>query len=70
MPSSDRYHLTPDPNAVEADSMEVTGLGRARLTVTFGLGTGLFEKNGEDRYAFARDERPRSSTFRDFRTTS
>jgi deferrochelatase/peroxidase EfeB len=36
--------------AVEPDSMEATGIGPSRLTVTIGLGTGLFEKNGEDVY--------------------
>jgi deferrochelatase/peroxidase EfeB len=42
--------LSSSDAAVEADSMEATGLGPARLTVTFGLGTGLFEHDGEDRY--------------------
>ncbi len=35
---------------VEPDSAEILGLGPSRLTVNFGFGPGLFEKDGEDRY--------------------
>jgi deferrochelatase/peroxidase EfeB len=42
--------LSTAESAVEPDSMEATGIGPSRLTVTFGFGTGLFESNGEDRY--------------------
>ena len=34
---------SPPARAPEPDSMEVVGLGPARLTVTFGLGPGVFE---------------------------
>jgi deferrochelatase/peroxidase EfeB len=37
----------------EADSSEALGLPAARLTVTFGFGAGLFEKDGQDRYGLA-----------------
>src|SRR5580698_2032068 len=37
-------------DTVEADSAEILGLGPSRLTVNFGFGPGLFEKDGEDRY--------------------
>jgi len=36
-----------------ADSGEILGLPAARLTVTFGFGTGLFIRNGKDRYGLA-----------------
>jgi deferrochelatase/peroxidase EfeB len=35
------------------DSGETVGLPPARLTITFGLGLGLFVKNGKDRYGLA-----------------
>jgi deferrochelatase/peroxidase EfeB len=35
------------------DSGEAEGLAPARLTITFGFGPGLFEKNGKDRYGLA-----------------
>jgi len=35
------------------DSSETLGLDPARLTVTFGFGAGLFEKEGKDRYGLA-----------------
>ena len=38
---------------VAADSGEALGLSPARLTVTFGLGSGLFIKDGVDRYGLA-----------------
>ena len=44
---------TPDWRAVAADSGEALGLPPARLTVTFGFGTGLFIKDGKDRYGLA-----------------
>jgi len=39
-----------DPSAPPADSGDALGLGPRRLTLTFGFGPGLFEKNGKDRY--------------------
>ena len=36
------------------DTGEVQGLPAARLTVTFGFGAGLFEKDGKDRYGLAK----------------
>jgi deferrochelatase/peroxidase EfeB len=38
---------------IEPDAMDTLELGPARLTVTIGLGTGLFSKDGEDRYGLA-----------------
>jgi deferrochelatase/peroxidase EfeB len=40
-----------------ADTGEAYGLGPARLTLTFGFGAGLFEKDGADRYGL-RAQRP------------
>ena len=40
----------PDPGH---DSLEALGLGPSRLTITFGFGAGLFEKDGKDRYGLA-----------------
>ena len=42
-----------DPDRSPADSGEAVGLGPARLTLTFGFGSGLFEKDGRDRYGLA-----------------
>lgn len=39
--------------ASAADSSEALGLPPARLTVTVGLGAGLFQKDGRDRYGLA-----------------
>ncbi len=39
------------------DSNEAMGLAPARLTITFGFGTGLFTKDGQDRYGLA-ERRP------------
>jgi deferrochelatase/peroxidase EfeB len=36
------------------DSGEARGLSPARLTLTFGFGAGLFEKDGKDRYGLAK----------------
>jgi deferrochelatase/peroxidase EfeB len=52
-PAPDSYAATSDAPAVTADSSETLGLGPARLTVTFGFGAGLFEKDGKDRYGLA-----------------
>jgi deferrochelatase/peroxidase EfeB len=41
----------------EADSSDVLGLPPSRLTITFGFGSGLFEKDGVDRYGL-RSGRP------------
>ena len=42
-----------DPGAAPADSGEVAGLAPARLTLTFGLGPGVFSQDGKDRYGLA-----------------
>ena len=42
--------LTSSPSVPPADSGEALGLGPRRLTLTFGFGPGLFEKDGKDRY--------------------
>jgi deferrochelatase/peroxidase EfeB len=49
--------LSPVGVSIEPDSMDTVGLGPARLTITFGLGTGLFEKDGRDRFGL-RGRRP------------
>ena len=41
------------PDAPAADSGDVVGLPPSRLTLTFGFGPGLFEKDGADRYGLA-----------------
>ncbi|MBE7212126.1 MAG: Dyp-type peroxidase [Gluconacetobacter diazotrophicus] len=43
-----------DPEQPTADSGEAFGLGPARLTITFGFGPTLFDKDGHDRYGLAR----------------
>jgi deferrochelatase/peroxidase EfeB len=45
--------LGADPAAAPADSGETLGLSPRRLTLTFGFGPGLFEKDGRDRYGLA-----------------
>jgi deferrochelatase/peroxidase EfeB len=42
-----------DQNAPGSDSDEALGLAPARLTLTFGFGAGLFEKDAKDRYGLA-----------------
>ena len=42
-----------DAATVLPDSGEAHGLPPARLTLTFGFGTGLFLKEGQDRYGLA-----------------
>ncbi len=49
--------LTADPASAPGDSGEVLGLPPRRLTLTFGFGPGLFEKNGVDRFGL-RGRRP------------
>jgi deferrochelatase/peroxidase EfeB len=45
----------PSPTAVSlSDTGEAEGLPPARLTITFGFGPGLFEKDGKDRYGLAK----------------
>jgi deferrochelatase/peroxidase EfeB len=44
-------------DAPAPDSGEANGLGAARLTINFGFGPGLFEKDGTDRYGL-RAQRP------------
>ena len=46
-----------EPAGDAAEDAEVVGLGPARLTVTFGFGTALFEKDGSDRFGL-RSARP------------
>ena len=41
------------PDVPAPDTGEALGLGAARLTLTFGLGPGLFLKDGKDRYGLA-----------------
>ncbi|HEX2940364.1 MAG TPA: Dyp-type peroxidase [Rhodopila sp.] len=43
--------FTPPPPAMDSEIAE--GLPPSRLTVTFGFGAGLFQKNGRDRYGLA-----------------
>jgi deferrochelatase/peroxidase EfeB len=45
--------LATDTAAPGTDSGEALGLAPARLTVTFGFGPGLFQKDGHDRYGLA-----------------
>ena len=49
--------LTGDPASPPRDNGEVLGLPPRRLTLTFGFGPGLFEKNGADRFGL-RARRP------------
>jgi deferrochelatase/peroxidase EfeB len=42
--------LSDTPGKAPDDSGEALGLGPRRLTLTFGFGPGLFEKDGKDRY--------------------
>jgi deferrochelatase/peroxidase EfeB len=52
--------VSPEPvgaRSPEPDSMEVVGLGPARLTLTFGFGPGIFELDGADRFGL-RARRP------------
>jgi deferrochelatase/peroxidase EfeB len=46
-----------DPDKPGADSGEAIGLGPSRLSITFGFGAGVFEKDGKDRYGL-RSRRP------------
>lgn len=50
---TDAGALGGDPNAPPQDTGETLDLGPAGLTVTFGLGPGLFEHDGVDRYGIA-----------------
>jgi deferrochelatase/peroxidase EfeB len=43
----------PGATTMAADTGEVLGMPPERLTVTFGFGTGLFTKDGKDRYGLA-----------------
>ena len=51
--ASDSYAAAPGSQAPTLDSSETLGLPTARLTITFGFGPGLFEKDGKDRYGLA-----------------
>ena len=44
---------TPASRKVAADTGEALGMSPSRLTLTFGLGAGLFTKDGKDRYGLA-----------------
>ncbi len=45
-----RMHTAGAPDTAPLDSGDTVGIGAARLTVTFGFGATLFEKDGIDRY--------------------
>jgi deferrochelatase/peroxidase EfeB len=45
--------LGEDAEAPGADSAEALGAARSRLTLTFGFGAGMFEKDGKDRFGLA-----------------
>ena len=47
----------PDPEQPPESAGDIIGLPAARLTITFGFGPGLFEKDGVDRYGLA-SQRP------------
>jgi deferrochelatase/peroxidase EfeB len=47
------YAATSDSQGPVPDSSETLGLPASRLTITFGFGPGLFEKDGKDRYRLA-----------------
>lgn len=42
-----------DPMKPDTDSGDAVGLAAARLTITFGFGSGLFTRDGHDRYGLA-----------------
>ena len=46
-----------DPNQPSPESGATVGMGASRLTITFGFGPGLFEKEGVDRFGLAQ-QRP------------
>jgi deferrochelatase/peroxidase EfeB len=46
-----------DPQQASSESGAAVGLPISRLTITFGFGAGLFEKDGKDRYGLAK-QRP------------
>ena len=46
-------HLSPDEPSLESGA--AVGLSPKGLTITFGFGPSLFEKNGEDRYGIAKN---------------
>jgi deferrochelatase/peroxidase EfeB len=52
-----RADANADPDRAPEDSGATVGLPASRLTITFGFGPGLFEKNGEDRYGL-KQQRP------------
>ncbi len=51
--ASDGYDTASAAQGPTLDSAETLGLDAARLTITFGFGPGLFEKDGKDRYGLA-----------------
>lgn len=52
-----RFDPKADPNQPNEESGATVGLPASRLTITFGFGPTLFEKNGEDRFGLAK-QRP------------
>ena len=46
--------LVEDEDAPGVDSAETMEIGPSRLTITFGLGAGLFIKDGQDRYGLSK----------------
>ncbi len=50
---AERFDPRADPQQPSSESGAAVGLPASRLTVTFGFGPGLFEKDGQDRYGLA-----------------
>jgi deferrochelatase/peroxidase EfeB len=48
--SAGAFDSSQSPDVLKTDSGEALGLRPERLTITFGFGAGLFEKDGKDRY--------------------
>lgn len=44
---------SPDPSTTPADTGETMGMSPSRLTISFGFGSGLFVKDGKDRFGLA-----------------
>jgi deferrochelatase/peroxidase EfeB len=54
MHAPDHPDTNPDPVQAPPNSGDTIGLGNGRLTITFGFGPTLFEKDGVDRYGIAK----------------
>jgi deferrochelatase/peroxidase EfeB len=52
-PTGEDADAAPDPGKMAADSGEALEMPAARLTITFGFGSGLFVKAGKDRFGLA-----------------